>query len=143
MGNDVIAELWRRMAAIYGHKWTSSYGLTDADGTWAMGLDGLTPKQIGHGINICIKEGASWPPSLPQFRDMCIGIPSQAQILEMLNNGKRTDDPFALEVFSHIDRWRVGHASYAERDALIRRAYSIARMQVLRDPGILRLENKP
>lgn len=64
------------MAAMYGHRWTSSYGIQD-DGTWQKGLTGLTAKQIGAGIVKCLerkpKHGEEdWPPTLAEFRFMCL-----------------------------------------------------------------------
>lgn len=60
------------MAKIYGHKWVSSYGEAD-DGSWGKGLAGITPEQIGVGLDQILKDGESWPPSLPEFRMMCEG----------------------------------------------------------------------
>lgn len=56
---------------MYGHKWTSAYGETD-DGTWIKGLAGLSLEQISHGLRECLKRNDPWPPSLPEFRAMCV-----------------------------------------------------------------------
>jgi hypothetical protein len=72
-------ELWRRMTAIYGHKWSSQYGDCDADDTWAKGLADITPEQLGHGLRECLKVGSDrkrtgdedWPPTLGEFRAYC------------------------------------------------------------------------
>lgn len=63
--------LWERMAKIYGHKWVSSYGEED-DGTWLTGLHDVTPEQIGVGLEACRVSAEPWPPTLPQFRAMCL-----------------------------------------------------------------------
>lgn len=60
------------MAGIYGHRWTSSYGESDEDGTWAVGLSGLTGRDLARGLNDCMKREGEWPPTLPQFRRMCM-----------------------------------------------------------------------
>lgn len=76
-----MAQLWERMTMIYGHKWTSSYGETD-DGTWRSGLAGITPEGVAHGLRKCVAKGLGWPPTLPEFREMCglspeeLGLPS-------------------------------------------------------------------
>lgn len=72
-----MGQLWERMAEMYGHRWTSSYGTEDANGTWRKGLAGLTPQQIGAGLVACLKRRPrdgedDWPPTLNEFRAMCL-----------------------------------------------------------------------
>lgn len=58
------------MARIYGHKWTS---IAEADdGTWLAGLQDLKPSQIAIGLGNLLQAGTEWPPSLPEFRDLCL-----------------------------------------------------------------------
>ncbi len=59
------------MAKIYGHKWVSSYGETD-DGSWLSGLHDVTPEQVSVGLESCRVRNDPWPPSLPEFRAMCL-----------------------------------------------------------------------
>lgn len=59
---------------MYGHKWVSNYGEED-DGTWQSGLRGVTPEQIGRGLAACLERVDVWPPSLPEFRQMCLYAP--------------------------------------------------------------------
>jgi len=76
---STIDELWRRMTSIYGHKWLSSFGPSDIDGTWARGLAGVSNKEISHGLVQCVmrsKDRAKtgdedWPPTLGEFRALC------------------------------------------------------------------------
>ncbi|HEX5464435.1 MAG TPA: hypothetical protein VFW88_06935 [Burkholderiales bacterium] len=68
-----MAEFWRRMAAIFGHRWTSAYGETDEDDTWLRGLSDLTPQDLADGLHGCVNlqpddAGKVWPPNLPEFR---------------------------------------------------------------------------
>lgn len=67
----VIERLWSRMTQLYGHKWTSSYGEFDQDDTWAMGLADLSLDQIKTGFVACLDSDEEWPPTLPQFRQLC------------------------------------------------------------------------
>lgn len=68
------------MAEIYGHRWTSQYGETDTDGTWARGLVGITGAQLAAGLQRCVNQGnkraqngeQDWPPSLGEFRGYCL-----------------------------------------------------------------------
>lgn len=64
--------LWSRLAEIYGHKLTSSYGeaLPDA---WRTELEGMRPEQIKRGLQQCVDSKNPWPPSLPEFVDWCHG----------------------------------------------------------------------
>jgi hypothetical protein len=98
-------QLWARMGRIYGHKWVSSYGEKD-DGTWKRGLMDLTPMQLAHGLGKCVTRTDSvWPPSLPEFRAMCLpcaddlGIPTvQAAYLEACKAARNWD----THQFSHL-----------------------------------------
>lgn len=56
---------------VYGHKWTSAYGTAD-DGTWLVGLSDVTPEQVGAGLEKVRTGADEWPPTLPQFRAMCL-----------------------------------------------------------------------
>lgn len=82
--NRIIARIWTKMAEVYGYKWTSQYGevtndqgaLSSAAVTWAQGLSVLGDqteqmKQISDGFAKMVEGGYDWPPSLPQFLDLC------------------------------------------------------------------------
>jgi len=74
--DNQMRQVWERMAHMYGHRWTSNYGVED-DGTWRKGLAGLSPEQIGAGLVKClVRKPASgeedWPPTLNEFRAMCL-----------------------------------------------------------------------
>jgi len=66
-----IRQLWARMGAIYGHKWISSYGESDTDGTWLTVLGDLQPMQIKTGCERTVTVHRAWPPTLIEFRDLC------------------------------------------------------------------------
>lgn len=61
------------MTEIYGHKWTSSFGDSDDEGTWAAGLADLSMEQLKSGFIACVRRADPWPPSLPEFRTLCGG----------------------------------------------------------------------
>ena len=67
------------MASMWGHKFVSSYGAEpDPDRVWAATLAGCTEAQIQAGLKACSTSGAEWPPSAPEFREMCMnpsGVP--------------------------------------------------------------------
>lgn len=72
--DDVMDRLWTRMAAIYGHRWNSSYGMIGESGyeTWRAGLGDLTPSQVRKAVGACVQRNDGWPPTLPEFRAMCL-----------------------------------------------------------------------
>ena len=77
LSDKQMGQLWERLAEMYGHRWTSSYGADDRNGTWRKGLAGLTPQQIGAGLIACLKRrprdgDEDWPPTLNEFRAMCL-----------------------------------------------------------------------
>ena len=45
----------------------------DQGNTWAASLRGISVEQIKHGLNQCVLLGLEWPPSAPQFRNLCEG----------------------------------------------------------------------
>ncbi|MBU2708849.1 hypothetical protein KCM76_22840 [Zooshikella marina] len=82
-----ISELFVRMVDSYGQKWSSQFGVVDKNDTWLNGLNGLTQQQLAAGFERCIKLETVWPPTLPQFRKLCIeagcvGLPNVADAYE-------------------------------------------------------------
>ena len=123
------------MAEIYGHRWSTSYG-SDPDpegaaGTWAKGLAGITPVQLADGLKACLTSAEPWPTTLPEFRSMCLGIPSLLSVRrEIYGKGDRT--PFAILVWQKLDSYRLKTVSAKEADAMIKEAYEDAREHVMR-----------
>jgi len=126
------------MAAIYGHRWTSAYG-EDANSIagreWAGGLTTMTLAQIKHGIDAC-NDGRGpadgWPPTLPQFRELCLGLPTVAEIRAELaqREGERT--PFGLLVSRNMtDPWAYRQADARTAERMLGEAYAEARAHLL------------
>lgn len=67
---SLMAKLWERMIEMYGHKFTSSYGEVPSD-TWTRALAGCSPQGIAQGIRACFQRQDPWPPTLPEFVEMC------------------------------------------------------------------------
>ena len=97
LSDKIICHAWQRMISIYGHKWSSHLGfaddgtglLTDAAKTWQKGLSGVTLEQLKYGFDMLIFKNHDWPPSLPEFRKLCLsnvpsGIPSADEVLQVL-----------------------------------------------------------
>lgn len=133
-----LRRFWMRMAAIYGHRWTSGFGegcehddgkLTVAGDTWQRGLTGLSEAQIAAGLQSALTSADPWPPTLPRFRALCFGIPSIAEVrLDLKRDTKR---PFTRMVWSYIDSYRYRNASSESADFLLKDAYEIAREAVM------------
>jgi len=124
------------MAAIYPHKWTSAMGespndteggLTVYGDTWAKGLAGLSPEELGAGLEACIRRADRWPPVLAEFRELCLGIPTFAQVREDLTREHTDRAPFTVMVGRRLDGHRYRLAEVREADRLLREAYAEAR----------------
>lgn len=131
MSGSTIDRLWVAMADVYGHRWVSSFGADPATGageTWAKGLAGLTTRQIGAGVSACLASSEPWPPTLPEFRARCLGIPPMSAV--RLDAGK--EDGFTRLVWQFLDGHRYRSVSADQADRLLREAYELAREHVMR-----------
>ena len=79
--ND-IKKFWLTMASIYGHKWVSNFGVSDADGIWLRGLHDLSSQHLAHGLGKCVQHSDPWPPSLPKFRNLCLNQPDRDLVIQ-------------------------------------------------------------
>lgn len=106
------------MTEIYGHRWVSSYGTSDKEGTWAKGLVDMTESDLATGYIACIKSGKAWPPSLPEFRSMCRPIAEKRENEAMYRMPPSRQLPHLLS-----DERRVaGRSAIAEAKAAAKRA---------------------
>ena len=124
------------MAQIYAHRWTAPHGESpDAEnssaGTWAKGLAGLTGRQLGAGLEACITRADPWPPTLPEFRALCLSIPSLSAVRRELADvdGERTG--FAMLVWSKLDSYTYRRAEGRAADRMLQEAYDEAREHVM------------
>lgn len=77
--DTTMRTLWLRMAEFYGHKWTSAYGdgfdeSGSAGTTWQKGMVGVTGENIATGLKSCLLRTDPWPPTLPEFRSLCVPL---------------------------------------------------------------------
>ena len=135
-----IADLWRRMTRIYGHRWTSAFGAKD-DSTWLRGLHGLTPAQVGHGLSRCAthREGG-WPPTLPEFRALCtptaedLGLPTpDAAYREaaMADRDHRWSHPAVYAAAQAAGLFELRRLPESKSRPMFERAYEIVARRVL------------
>lgn len=130
----MLAEIWVRMLAIYGHRWESAYGRTP-DGltgeTWAAGLQGIEPRGIAQGFGACLRSADGWPPTLPEFRAMCLGIPPMALVKAQLKPGNPNPSPFVRLVWQNLDSWAFKHADTDRAERMLRDAYELAKTHLM------------
>lgn len=114
----LMEKLWVMMAGLYGHKWISSYGTSDIklddsgnprpdSGIWGKALSGITGQQIAVGMKVCTHrtgEQAAWPPSAPEFRDMCLAGKSVHNIPDVEAAWRE-----AVEASSDLMNWKFSH----------------------------------
>lgn len=108
-------QLWAWMTRFYGHKWTSTQGTSDqifdelgkeqpGSGAWAKALSGLSPKQLGAGLEACRLRNDPWPPSAPEFRDMCMAGQSSLGIPDVSAAWRE-----AVEASTDPTQWKFSH----------------------------------
>lgn len=105
-----VVRFFTRMAHLYGHKWTSVYGvamdggkLTPSAHQWAYDLRDMTPEQVVRGLAEVERRGLEWPPGPIEFKRLCLGIPSLAQVLD-----RSTDyGPVCAEIRNRLDWYRI------------------------------------
>ena len=134
-----IADLWRRMARIYGHRWTSAFGAKD-DSTWLRGLRGVTPEQLGVGLAVCVRRADPWPPTLPEFLVLCtptaedLGLPTvDAAYREavMADRDHIWSHPAVFVAARNAGSFKLRTLPEAKSGPLFERAYEIVVRRVL------------
>jgi len=124
---QAIKGIWLAMNSIYGHRWNSSYGLTPNTlhiDIWQQGLEGLDENQIRTGLRACYKLTDEWPPSLPQFRKLCLAIPPFILVKQNIGQLERT--AFTQFVMGFLDHWQYRQADQYQAEKLLRNAYELA-----------------
>jgi len=126
----VIESIWLVMNTLYGHRWHSSQGMKPsalALALWADALEGLDETQIKTGIKACSKLGDDWPPSLPQFRKLCLGIPPFVRVKQEIRQSDYS--AFTRFVMGFLDYWQYRNADQYQAEKLLRQAYECAVIQ--------------
>ncbi|HET6631542.1 MAG TPA: hypothetical protein VFG73_02385 [Rhodanobacteraceae bacterium] len=144
LSERLLRDLWLRMNGQFGHRWASGFGAApdNDDGTltltarvWAHGLAGITPRQLGFGLRATLASPDTWPPTLPEFRARCLGIPSIAAAKAALRdptNAPPRAARFSRLMWQHADSYRLRQASAELADRMLREAYELAAEAVLR-----------
>lgn len=72
---QLIAQVFARFIAIWGHRWSSVYSTPElarlAQSEWLNSLSGFSVSHINRAIQKLINSGADFPPTLPEFVSHC------------------------------------------------------------------------
>jgi hypothetical protein len=139
---QALSELWLGMIGAFGRSWTSTRGelpvdddgeLTLTGGIWQRGLIGIDDAMVRRGFEACLTRADEWPPSLPAFRSMALGVPSLAQVKADLRANAVNNDraPFTRMVWQYLDSYRFARADSETADRLLRDAYELAHQYVM------------
>lgn len=131
---DPIEELWVHLLAMYGHRFESAHGRTPAGiagDTWRAALADIDPIGIGRGLDACLRSGEEWPPSAPQFRAMCLGIPSLAHVRHNVTKHGAEREAFTRLTWQFLDGYAFSRAPQDNADRMLRDAYDLAREHVM------------
>lgn len=141
MRTTLWAELCARMAARYGHRWTSQYlGDESPEGQaaaelamaeWTSTLAGVDATQMLAGLAADVRRGDAWPPSSTEFRAMCLGIPTFAELRYETLHPEMPRTPFGMQWWQYVDPFALRQASASDADRMRREAYELTRQFVL------------
>lgn len=108
---------------MYGHRWTSSFG-DDPRGfagrEWSSELLKFSRRQIDDALSACRRGSDGWPPSLPSFKMLCLGIPKFTTLKADI--GKRSS-PFSRFVWQHLDSYAFTTSDTRTAEALLKSTY--------------------
>ena len=77
----MITDLWGVMIALFGVRWSSQFGETpDASGQWRQTLSGISRQQVADALGEVRTSGRAWPPTAPEFREMCLSAGKEKQV---------------------------------------------------------------
>jgi hypothetical protein len=143
LSDNDIAFLWASMGSTYGAKWTQQYGV-DVKGPqackWRDGLEDIDRQQLLAALDADVKRGSAFVPTLPEFRALCLAIPSVFFVRQEIDaqaramNSHQTPPrmtPFARLTWQLIDSYKYRHGTDSACDAMFKRAYDGAREHVM------------
>lgn len=132
--HPALPELWAMMLAAFGHRWESAQGRHPdgvAAGVWTAGLVGITEREVASACHRMLTQGDGWPPSLPEFRAMCLQVPSFAEVKRDLANASANRMQFTRLAWEYVDGYQHKQAPADKADRMLRDAYEQARDHVM------------
>lgn len=85
---------------------------------------------MADGLKASLANSDPWPPTLPEFRSRCLGIPPFQQVRIEVHASKRS--PFTMMVWQQIDGYQFKQVSAEKSDRMLKEAYELARELVMR-----------
>lgn len=93
----------------------------------------MTGQQIAAGLTSCMTRADPWPPSLPEFRLMCMQVPTLAQVRrDLRENAIENFSAFTLSVYRRLDVFLYRRADVKYAEAMLRDAFEEATTALLR-----------
>ena len=137
---SMLWTVWERMAGMFPGKWVRENGsapvnnagsLTTAGELWFQVLVGITPRQVADGMGNCLLGALHWLPNPGQFRAMCLGVPSLAEVDGQMRPGQ-AHSGFTVLVRSNLDLHAYATAeSGAQQQRMLANAYERAVKHVM------------
>lgn len=123
--DDLMDWLNDRMGEFFGSRWTSQYTRASLD-TWAKGLRDMNAKQIRRGLTNCLNKNLGWPPTLPEFRELCLTVPNLpapedawSEALSIARRWKRPHECSHVAIWHALDQ--IGGYTGIDEDVLRKR----------------------
>ena len=85
---------------------------------------------MADGLKACLTTSDPWPPTLPEFRARCLGIPSLQEVRLEIHRSERS--PFGIMVWQQLDGYLFKQSSADKSDRMLKDAYELAREMVMR-----------
>lgn len=85
---------------------------------------------MADGLKASLANSDPWPPTLPEFRARCLGIPPFQQVRIEVHASKRS--AFTTMVWQQIDGYQFKQVSAEKSDRMLKDAYELARELVMR-----------
>lgn len=118
--------IFMRLAAIYGHKFTSMYpteeAIAVAKAEWAEGLAGLSDFQLNQGFQRC-RMLSDWNPNIPEFLRFATNLPGVELVTQRVLK-KQIHDPITRRLCSLIGNYDLKHKSDKQLRDQIKEIYS-------------------
>ena len=131
-----IEMLFARMGAAYGHRWSQSYGDPDAAKlgmrVWGDELADLSDSHLDRGWTACMRSTDGWPPTLPEFRQLCLGLGSDGDAIAHALRMDR-DHVIARHLIESVTSWDRNHLSGKDLEQRYRQGLDAARQAAERD----------
>ena len=127
--NERIMALFVWMAAVYGRTWTGQYAGETAKvalAVWADGLADLTDEHLEAGKRATLKRHGDWPPPLPEFRRLCLGLGGDEDAVQAAM-ARDKGHPIAGYIIDGISSWDWNHMSTKDLERRCRGGLEAAR----------------